>query len=73
MLYRSRIGFAFSIIAMLLTGAFGTAAQSASEWHSATTRHFTLIGGAPESDLASEAARLEALRGIRSALSAVKN
>jgi len=62
MLYRSRIGFAFSIIAMLLTGAFGTAAQSASEWHSATTRHFTLIGGAPESDLASEAARLEAFR-----------
>ena len=62
MLYRLRIYLLFSDVAVLVLATAEGTAQTISAWRSVTTKNFTVIGDAPESDLRSEAARLETFR-----------
>ena len=62
MLFHVKIGLVVHGIAMLLLSAVAAIGQPAPAWHSIVTKNFTLIGDTAESDLRSEAARIETFR-----------
>ena len=66
MLFRLRTMFA--IIGSAMLAAATVAAQSQAEWHSLTTKNFTVIGNASAPDIGAEVARLENFRTIFSRL-----